>query len=219
VASTPRKEDKPVRPPSRTVDATNRGVGPAEPPAPPKLSSEWLASMLLDVTAHLMNAIDRAARLGDPLERIAVAAEAEAGALEAEEERQALAAHRRRRRIVATVVACVLAIAILVPLLHYTGVMSLLHREVYSSQAPSGAHLFTLRGARYEVTPAQFAERLKQIDPEAIRKYWVEIDGRRFPVKQAVGVGLGAERATFSSGQAISILRKLGFSPRETPPP
>ncbi len=218
MASTPRKEDKPTRPPSRTADTTNRGSGPVEPAAaPPKLSSEWLASMLLDVTAHLMNAIDRAARLRDPLERIAVAAEAEADALGAEEARQALAAHRRRRRIIAVVLMIVFAIAILVPIARHTGFLSRLH-EVSSYQTPSGAHLFVLSGARYEVTPAQFEEQLKKIDPEPIRKYWVEIGGKRFPVKQAVGVGLGAERATFSTSQAISILRKLGYSPQETPP-
>lgn len=217
MASTPRKEDKPTRPPSRIADSTSRGSGPAEPAAPPKLSPEWLASMLLDVTAHLMNAVDRAARLGDPLERIAVAAEADADALEAEEARQALAAHRRRRRIIGAALAIVLAIAILVPIARYTGLVSRLHGgEVYSYETPSGAHLFILSGARYEVTSAQFAERLKKIDPEAIRKYWVEIDGKRFPVKQAVGVGLGAERATFSSSQAISILRKLGYTTQET---
>jgi hypothetical protein len=88
--------------------------------------------------------------------------------------------------------------------------------EVSSYETPSGAHLFVLGGARYEVTPAQFEERLKKIDSEPIHKYWVEIGGKRFPVKQAVGIGLGAERATFSSSQAISILRKLGYSPQET---
>lgn len=217
MASTPRKEDKPTRPPSRIADTSNRGIGPAEPAAPPKLSPEWLASMLLDVTAHLMNAIDRAARLGGPLVRIAVAAEAGADAAEAEEARQALVAHRRRRRIIVAALMAVFAIAIIASIAHYTSLISRMQGEVYSNETPAGAHLFVLGGARYEVTPAQFEERLKNIDPEPIRKYWVEIDGKRFPVKQAVGVGLGAERATFSSSQAISILRKLGYSPQETP--
>lgn len=172
--------------------------------------------MLLDVTAHLMNAIDRAARLGDPLERIAVAAEAGADAAEAEEARQALVAHRHRRRIIAVALMVVLAIAIIAPIARYTGLISRMQGEVYSYETPAGAHLFVLGGARYEVTPAQFEERLTKIDPEPIHKYWVAIGGKRFPVKQAVGIGLGAERATFSSSQAISILRKLGYSPQET---
>ncbi len=217
MASTPRKEDKPTRPPSRTADSTNRGNGPSEPATPPKLSPEWLASMLLDVTAHLMNAIDRAARMGDPLERIAVATEADAEAREAEQERRAIAM-RRRRRIFGAAIAVVLAIAILIPIAHYTGFVSHLHGEVDSYQTPSGAHLFILGGVRYETTPAQFATRLEKIDPEPIRKYWVEIDSKRFPVKQAVAVGLGAERATFRSSQAISVLRKLGYTTQETSP-
>jgi len=216
VASTPRKEDKPTRAPSRSADSTNRGNGPAEPATPPKLSPEWLASMLLDVTAHLMNAIDRAARMGDPLERIAAASEAGADAREAEQERRAIVMRRRRRRIIGAAIAVVLAIAILIPIAHYTGFVSRLHGEVESYQTPSGAHLFILGGVRYETTPAQFAARLQKIDPEAIRKYWVEIDGKRFPVKQAVAVGLGAERATFRSSQAISVLRKLGYPTQET---
>lgn len=97
--STPRKEDKPIRPPSRTTDGANRGAGPAaEESGAPRLTPEWLASMLLDVTAHLMSAIDRAARLGDPLERIATAAEAGADVAEAEAERRAAVARIRRRR-------------------------------------------------------------------------------------------------------------------------
>ena len=215
--STPRKEDKPIRPPSRTADGASRGAGPAEETAPPKLSAEWLATMLLDVTSHLMSAIDRAARLRDPLERMAEAAEASADAAEAETERRALATRVRRRRMTVALIAIVGALAILLPLAHHFGFWSSLD-EVASYETPSGAHRFVLGGASYEVTRAQFEERLSKIDPEPIRKYWVAIGGRRFPVKQAVGIGLGAERASFSSGQALSILRKLGYPTQDSPP-
>jgi hypothetical protein len=208
--STPRKEDKPIRPPSRTADSVSRGAGPAEETPPPKLSAEWLATMLLDVTSHLMSAIDRAARLRDPLERMADVAEAE-------EERRAAATRLRRRRIAVAVIAIVAIVAIVIPLARYLHVWSG-RDEVASYETAAGAHRFVLGGASYEVTRAQFEEHLSKIDPEPIRKYWVAIGGRRFPVKQAVGVGLGAERATFSSGQALSILRKLGYQTQDSPP-
>jgi len=166
--------------------------------------------MLLDVTSHLMSAIDRAARLRDPLQRMADVAEAG-------EERRAATTRSRRRRIIAAVIAIIAGLAIVMPLAHYRHVWSG-RDEVASYETPSGAHRFALGGASYEVTRAQFEEHLSKIDPEPIRKYWVAIGGRRFPVKQAVGVGLGAERATFSSGQALSILHKLGYKTQDSPP-
>jgi len=214
--STPRKEDKPIRPPSRTADSAGRGIGPpAEESTAPRLTPEWLASMLLDVTAHLMNAVDRAARLRDPLERIAQAAEAGADVAEAEAERRGAALRIRRRRVAIAIAAILAAIAIAVPAWRF----GVFHRfdEVSSSESAAGAHRFVLGGVSYEVTRAEFEARLKPIDPEPIRKYWVRIDGRRYPVKQAVGVGLGAERASFSSGQAISILHKLGYQTEDSP--
>jgi hypothetical protein len=215
--STPRKEDKPIRPPSRTADNAGRGIGPpAEENAAPRLAPEWLASMLLDVTAHLMNAVDRAARLREPLERIANATEAGADVAEAEAERRAAALRIRRRRVAISIAAILAAIAIAVPTSWRLGAFSRLD-EVTSSETAAGAHRFVLGGVSYEVTRAEFEARLKPIDPEAIRKYWVQIDGRRYPVKQAVGVGLGAERASFSSGQAISILHKLGYPTEDSP--
>jgi len=214
--STPRKEDKPLRPPSRTADTPSRGLAPADETAPPKPGVEWLAAMLLDVTSHLMSAIDRAARLRDPLERMADAAEASADAAQAEAERRAAAARMRRRRF--AIVALAACLAILLPVAHRYGLWSG-HDEVASYETPGGAHRFVLGGVSYEVTRAQFEARLGKIDPEPIRKYWVAIGGRRFPVKQAVGVGLGAERASFSSGQALSILHKLGYQTQDSPPP
>jgi hypothetical protein len=150
------------------------------------------------------------ARLRDPLERMADVAEAE-------EERRAATTRVRRRRIAIAIIAIAATLAILVPLAHHLGLWSS-RDEVVSYETPGGAHRFVLGAASYEVTRAQFEQRLSKIDPEPIRKYWVAIGALRFPVKQAVGVGLGAERATFSSGQALSSLRKLGYQTQDSPP-
>lgn len=174
--------------------------------------------MLIDVTAHLMNAIDKASRLGEPLERIALAAEAGAEARESEEARREITRYRRRRRSLKAAAAIVIAIAVLIPIAIFTHAFDriYLHRSAYATA--SGSHVFTLGGVRHEITRDQFSDRLKTVDPEAIRKYWVAIDGKRFPVKQAVAAGLDAQRAAFSSSQAISVLRKLGFDPQATGP-
>jgi hypothetical protein len=52
--------------------------------------------------------------------------------------------------------------------------------------------------------------------PESIRKYFVEIGGRKFPVKQAVSVGVGAPRASFGTEAAIHALTRLGYKTQET---
>lgn len=72
---------------------------------------------------------------------------------------------------------------------------------------------FTLGGIRYCTTRRQMAEQLVGIAPERIRTYYVEIGGLRYPVKQAVAVGLGADRAAFQSQEAYRVLRVLGFEP------
>lgn len=206
------RKDKSFREASRSSEPAPRGLGlPAKEQAVTRLSPEWLASMLLDVTAHLMNAIERAARLREPIERIAVATQASAEAHEAAAlQRQS----RRKVAIAATVLVAVLAV--IVPIAVHTSFFGLAAGSFGDATLANGAYRFTLGGLRYETTREAFERRLTGVAPETIHKYWVEIGGRRFPVKQAVSVGLSAERASFSSGQAIGILRKLGFHPHDT---
>jgi hypothetical protein len=56
---------------------------------------------------------------------------------------------------------------------------------------------------------------LAKTQPEEIRKYFVEIGGRKFPVKQAVSVGVGAPRASFGTEAAIHTLTRLGYQTKE----
>jgi hypothetical protein len=76
-------------------------------------------------------------------------------------------------------------------------------------------HEVTLGGTRHRVTRRLIENRLADREPERIRKYFVEIGDRRFPVKQVIAVGLGVSRAGFQSQEAYRILRTLGFEPRE----
>lgn len=73
----------------------------------------------------------------------------------------------------------------------------------------------TIGGARCCVSREQVEGRLAGEQPEPLRKYGVEIGGRRFPVKQAVAVGLNVPRASFQTQEAFRALRRLGFEPTE----
>ncbi len=170
---------------------------------PRKLTPEWVAVNLMDITAHLMAAIDKASA---PLDRIADAAE----------DATAHVAHASNffRRP--------LTIAMLFLLLGMAGlsIYALMPRphRYYSYEAGAGdidkSHA-SLGGVQYVLDRKQFDARLAKAQPEAIHKYFVEIDGRKFPVKQAVSVGLGAPRASFGTEAAIHTLTKLGYRTQE----
>lgn len=74
-------------------------------------------------------------------------------------------------------------------------------------------HQFKLNGQDYELTDdeirlaTQKAERV-----EEIRKTWVKIGHRKFPVKQALHLVLpGLMRSGFTTQDAIRILRRFDF--------
>jgi hypothetical protein len=180
-------------------------AGPDSPP-PRRLTPEWVAVNLMDITAHLMAAIDKAA---GPLERLADAAE----------DTTAHVAHASRffRRPL-TMATIVLAIG-----LAGFGIYALEARPHHSYSYESAladidsSHV-SLGGVTYPIDRKSFETRLAAAQPEAIRKYFVEISGRKFPVKQAVSVGLGAPRASFRTDAAIHTLTKMGYQTQEVPP-
>jgi hypothetical protein len=176
-------------------------AGPDGPP-PRKLTPEWVAVNLMDITAHLMAAIDKAA---GPLDRLADAAE----------DATAHVAHASRffRRPL-TIAAILLILATML-----FGTYKLAMRgHPYASQAYgsdfSESSDLRLGGVSYPLDRKAFEARLMKAQPETIRKYFVEIDGRKFPVKQAVSVG--APRASFGTEAAIHALTKLGYKTQET---
>lgn len=170
---------------------------------PRKLTPEWVAVNLMDITAHLMAAIDRASA---PLDRLADAAE----------DATAHVAHASNflRRPVTIVLFILLAttaglsVYALIPRPH--------HYYSYAG-APFDADKThaSLGGVQYALDRKQFDARVARAQPEVIHKYFVEIEGRKFPVKQAVSVGLGAPRASFGTEAAIHTLTKLGYRTQE----
>lgn len=66
-------------------------------------------------------------------------------------------------------------------------------------------------GDEYELDAAEVERSLAKADPEPIREHYAVIGGRRYPPKQVVATVTGLDRADFTTHQARSILRRLGF--------
>lgn len=73
-----------------------------------------------------------------------------------------------------------------------------------SLRAQVAGHTFTLH--RSEVARA-----VRQAEPGEIRDHFVEIEGRRYPVKQALAIATGLDPSDFTSQHARSVLRRLGL--------
>jgi hypothetical protein len=157
----------------------------------------------MDITAHLMAAIDKAA---GPLDRLADAAE----------DATAHVAHASRfLRKPLTIIAIILVAATMI-----FGSYAMTRRGRWNAPRPyesvdSDSSDLRLGGVPYPIDRKLFEQRLAKAQPEAIHKYFVEIGGRKFPVKQAVSLGLGAPRASFGTEAAIHALTRLGFKTQE----
>lgn len=84
--------------------------------------------------------------------------------------------------------------------------------QLNSSEPIDGRIEFTLAGERRELTRDSVRERLSESSPARIDTYWVDVDRRRWPVKQALALSLGIEQSTFQSWSARRHLGALGFT-------
>lgn len=76
---------------------------------------------------------------------------------------------------------------------------------------------FQLNGEFYEVDPEIAWARILASTPEPVRTHWVEIDGRRWPAKQAFEVATGVPRVSFISHSAVRLLTRLGLTTSDIP--
>ncbi len=74
---------------------------------------------------------------------------------------------------------------------------------------------FTVGGKAFAVSRDEIERKLKGVQPEPIRQYYVTVNGRDYPVKQAVEVYTGLLRSGFTTQDAIRILRKFGLPLRK----
>ena len=70
---------------------------------------------------------------------------------------------------------------------------------------------FTLAGRKVDLNSATITDRMQGVEPEIVRTHAVEIDGKRYPVKQVLSAITGIPKADFNSHQARQILRRIGL--------
>ena len=58
-------------------------------------------------------------------------------------------------------------------------------------------------------------KKIEGIQPEPIRKYYIEIEEEQYPIKQVFSIITGLPLAAFTSQDAFRILRKFGFEIKE----
>lgn len=64
----------------------------------------------------------------------------------------------------------------------------------------------------FDLSPGLVRAKLHEQTPEAVKEYWVEIDGLRWPVKQVIALATGvSNRRRFKSKSARRWLQELGF--------
>lgn len=77
-----------------------------------------------------------------------------------------------------------------------------------------------MRFRKYTISREDVLKNTKDLVPEEFDgryKYYVELHGKKFPVKQAVQSATGLNKGEFISMDANRILKKLGFTVREVP--
>lgn len=70
---------------------------------------------------------------------------------------------------------------------------------------------FRLGGQDYDLTKEDVEDHLKHAAPEDVRKHYVVIDCRRYPVKQALSIAIGRPVTDFITTDATRIFSNLGF--------
>ena len=68
----------------------------------------------------------------------------------------------------------------------------------------------TIQGKTYRVTREDILQAAKSQSPERIKTYYVELNGKRYPVKQLLRIATGTTKF-FDSSSARSVLTKLHF--------
>jgi len=70
---------------------------------------------------------------------------------------------------------------------------------------------FKIRGEVYEIDASDVINSMRDVEPEPIKKHFVKIDDKEFPVKQVITQTIGIPKISFTSMDAYNILRRLGF--------
>jgi len=78
--------------------------------------------------------------------------------------------------------------------------------------------VFTIRGKIFEISRGDLEHVLENLDPEPLRgraKYYIEYNGKKYPIKQVISAVTGLPRIAFTAMHAYRILTTLGFEVKE----
>jgi hypothetical protein len=67
-------------------------------------------------------------------------------------------------------------------------------------------------GHTFDLRQPDVRRAISRAEPGEIRDHYVEVGGRRYPVKQALAIATGLDPSDFTSQHARSVLRRLGLS-------
>lgn len=70
---------------------------------------------------------------------------------------------------------------------------------------------FVLNGVRYSLDASSVRSALRGGVPDDVRKHWVDVDGVRWPPKQALTLATGVDASEFTSHRALGLFERLGF--------
>jgi hypothetical protein len=71
---------------------------------------------------------------------------------------------------------------------------------------------FTVGGTEFSLSREDVERKLKGVEPESVHRVYVELSGKRFPIKQAFAVAAGFIRGGFTTHDAVRVFRKLQFA-------
>jgi len=74
---------------------------------------------------------------------------------------------------------------------------------------------FVVGGKSFSISRDEIERKLKGVQPEPIRQYYVTVNGKDYPVKQALELAAGLLRSGFTTQDAIRVLRKFGLPLRK----
>lgn len=76
----------------------------------------------------------------------------------------------------------------------------------------NGRLRFTIGGIAFSLSREEVEQKLNSLEPENVREVYVEVNGKRFPIKQAFAATTGLLKGGFTTHDAMRVFRKLSFS-------
>jgi len=71
---------------------------------------------------------------------------------------------------------------------------------------------FTLNGQSFDVEPNDILRKIKNVEPENGRRFFIIVNEIRYPIKQALSIATNLPGAAFPTSTAYNVLSRLGFT-------